>query len=62
MLDGNIFFDEQGMPILKIALNKMLFAEALPEPFSVAMEMLRSLTNGVSKMNLLKTPAAIHKC
>lgn len=48
MFDGNMFFEEQGIPILKIALNTMLFAEALPVPFSVAMEMLRSLISGVS--------------
>jgi len=50
MLDGNMFFDEQGMPILKIALNRILFEEALPEPFSVATQILRSLIDGVSKM------------
>jgi len=48
MFDGNMFFDEQGIPILKIALKIMLFAEALPVPFSVAMEILRSLIVGVS--------------
>src|SRR5918996_1615738 len=48
MFDGNMFFDEQGMPILKIALKRMLFDEALPDPFSVATQMLRSLINGVS--------------
>jgi hypothetical protein len=37
------------MPILKIALKRILFDEALPEPFSVATQMLRSLINGVSK-------------
>jgi hypothetical protein len=50
MFDGNIFFEEHGMPILKIALKRMLFEEALPEPFSVAIEMLKSLTKGVSKI------------
>ncbi len=50
MFDGNIFFDEQGMPILKIALNRMLFDDALPEPFSVATQMFKSLINGVSKI------------
>jgi hypothetical protein len=49
IFDGNIFFDEQGMPILKIALNRMLFEEALPEPFSVATQMFKSLIVGVSK-------------
>jgi hypothetical protein len=46
MLEGNMFFDEQGMPILKIALNRILFEEALPEPFSVATQILRSLIDG----------------
>jgi hypothetical protein len=50
MLDGNIFFDEQGMPILKMALKSMLFEEALPEPFSVATQMFKSLIVGVSKV------------
>jgi len=44
-----MFFDEQGMPILKIALNKILFEEALPEPFSVATHIFKSLIVGVSK-------------
>jgi hypothetical protein len=48
-----MFFDEQGMPILKIALNRILFEEALPEPFSVATQILRSLIDGVSKCSLL---------
>jgi hypothetical protein len=48
MLEGNMFFEEQGMPILKMALKRMLFAEALPVPFSVAMQTLRSLTVSVS--------------
>src|SRR5689334_5889724 len=50
MFDGNIFFDEQGMPILKIALNKMLFDDALPEPFSVATQLFKALIDGVSKI------------
>jgi len=54
MFDGNIFFDEHGMPILKIALKRMLFEEALPDPFSVATQMFKSLIDGVSKSNLLK--------
>jgi len=45
-----MFFDEQGMPILNIALNKMLFDDALPEPFSVATQMFKSLISGVSKV------------
>jgi hypothetical protein len=61
-LDGNIFFEEQGIPILKIALNNMLFEEALPEPFSVAIEMLKSLINGVSKIEPPYGIRAILKC
>jgi hypothetical protein len=49
MFDGNMFFEEQGMPILKMALKSTLFEDALPEPFSVATQMLRSLISGVSK-------------
>jgi hypothetical protein len=48
-LDGNMFLDEQGIPILKIALNKILFDEALPDPFSVATQMFKSLIVAVSK-------------
>jgi hypothetical protein len=50
IFDGNMFFEEQGIPILKIALKRMLFEEALPEPFSVATQMLKSLIKGVSKI------------
>lgn len=56
MFDGNMFFEEQGTPILKIALNRTLFAEALPVPFSVAIEMLRSLIGGVSIIESLPYP------
>ena len=45
-----MFLEEQGMPILKMALNRMLFDDALPEPFSVATQMFKSLINGVSKI------------
>jgi hypothetical protein len=31
-------------------LKRMLFEEALPEPFSVATQMFKSLINGVSKI------------
>jgi len=55
MFDGNMFLDEHGIPILKIALKRMLFEEALPEPFSVATQMFKSLINAVSKTDLLKT-------
>jgi hypothetical protein len=45
-----MFFEEQGMPILKIALKSMLFEDALPDPFSVATQMFKSLIVPVSKM------------
>jgi hypothetical protein len=45
-----MFLDEQGMPILNIALKSMLFEEALPEPFSVATQIFRSLIAGESKI------------
>jgi len=45
-----MFFDEQGIPILKIALNRILFDDALPEPFSVATQIFRSFIVGVSKI------------
>jgi hypothetical protein len=50
MFEGNIFLEEQGMPILKIALKRMLFEDALPDPFSVATQILKSLIVGVSKI------------
>ena len=56
-MEGNIFFDEQGMPILKMDLKRTLFEEALPDPFSVATQMLRSLIAGIyrlQKKNTLK--------
>jgi hypothetical protein len=43
-----MFFEEQGMPILKMDLKRRLFADALPVPFSVEMEMQRSLVLGCS--------------
>jgi len=49
-----MFLDEQGMPILKIALKRTLFDDALPEPFSVATHIFRSLIDGVSKSALLR--------
>jgi hypothetical protein len=42
-LDGNIFFEEHGIPILKIDLKSRLLAEALPVPLAVAIQMFRSL-------------------
>jgi hypothetical protein len=36
-----------------MALKRMLLADALPEPFSVATQILRSLIAGVSMMGLL---------
>jgi hypothetical protein len=53
MLEGNMFFEAQGMPILKTALKRMLFEDALPDPFSVATQILRSLIAGVSMIGLL---------
>jgi hypothetical protein len=50
IFDGNMFFDEQGIPILKIALNNILFDDALPDPFSVATQMFKSLIVTVSKI------------
>jgi len=49
-----MFLEEQGMPILKIALKRMLFDDALPEPFSVATQIFKSLITGVSKIRLLQ--------
>jgi hypothetical protein len=43
-----MFFEEQGIPILKMALKRTVFAEALPVPFSVAILMLKSLIAGFS--------------
>jgi hypothetical protein len=48
-----MFFEAQGMPILKTALKRMLFEDALPDPFSVATQILRSLIAGVSMIGLL---------
>jgi hypothetical protein len=44
------------MPILKIALKRTLLDEALPEPFSVATQMFKSLINGVSKIQPPSVP------
>jgi hypothetical protein len=49
------------MPILKIALKRMLFEEALPEPFSVATHIFRSLTTGESKLEPPSGVVAVHK-
>jgi len=42
------------MPILKIALKSILFEDALPDPFSVATQMFKSLIVAVSKSDLLQ--------
>ena len=44
MFDGNMFFPETGMPIWKIDRIRTLLAVWLPEPFTVATWMLKSLT------------------
>jgi hypothetical protein len=54
MLDGNMFFEEHGMPILKMDLNRTVFEEALPEPFSVAMQILRSLIAGIRELPMIR--------
>ncbi len=53
MFEGNIFLEEQGIPILKMDLKRILLAEALPVPFAVAMLILRSLT-----LAIFSTPEA----
>jgi hypothetical protein len=55
-----MFLEEQGMPILKIALKRMLFDDALPEPFSVATQIFKSLITGVSKIRLLQIVSRQH--
>ena len=55
-----MFLEEQGMPILKIALKRMLFDDALPEPFSVATQIFKSLIAGVSKIRLLQIVSKQH--
>src|SRR3954451_7360569 len=44
MFDGNIFFPETGIPIWKMARISTLLAVWLPDPFTVATWMLKSLT------------------
>jgi hypothetical protein len=46
MLEGNRFFPETGMPILKRALNRVRFEVWLPEPFAVPTVIEKSLTIG----------------
>jgi hypothetical protein len=43
MLDGKIFFPETGMPMLKSALSKVVFAVALPDPLIVQHVIVKSL-------------------
>lgn len=49
-----MFFAEQGIPILKIDLKRTLFEEALPEPFSVAIQILRSLIAGIRRLPMMR--------
>jgi hypothetical protein len=49
-----MFFEEQGMPILKMDLKRRLFEEALPEPFSVAIQILRSLIAGIRRLPMTR--------
>jgi hypothetical protein len=44
MFDGNMFFPETGTPIWKIDRISTLLAVWLPDPFTVAIWMLKSLT------------------
>ena len=43
MFDGNIFFPETGMPIWKMERIRTVLAVWLPDPFTVATWMLKSL-------------------
>ena len=44
MFEGNMFLPETGIPIWKIARIRTELAVWLPEPFTVATWMLKSLT------------------
>ena len=44
MFDGNMFFPDTGTPISRIDRRSTMFAVWLPEPFTVATWMLKSLT------------------
>ncbi len=44
MFDGNIFFPETGMPIRKSARIRVVFAVALPDPFTVLKVIQKSFT------------------
>ena len=43
MFDGNMFFPDTGMPIWKIDRSSTRLAVWLPDPFTVATWMLKSL-------------------
>jgi hypothetical protein len=43
MLEGKIFLADTGIPIRSIARKRVLLAVALPEPFTVLKEILKSL-------------------
>ena len=44
MFDGNMFLPETGTPMRRIDRSSTMFAVWLPEPFTVATWMLKSLT------------------
>ena len=44
MFDGNMFLPETGMPIWKMERIRTVLAVWLPDPFTVATWMLKSLT------------------
>ena len=46
MLDGNRFLPETGTPIWKMERMSTVLAVWLPEPFTVATWILKSLTSG----------------
>src|SRR5581483_11657263 len=46
MLDGNMFLPETGTPIWKMERINTVLAVWLPDPFTVATWMLKSLTTG----------------
>ncbi len=44
MFDGNMFLPETGTPISRIERSRTMFAVWLPDPLTVAIWMLKSLT------------------
>jgi hypothetical protein len=47
MLEGNMFFPDVGIPILKSARYNIVFAVALPDPFTVQSVMQKSFTDAL---------------